>query len=128
MLLLIFNVSERCYSHIWSRCLYWYSKDCRALKQRSISKVSCPVSFVFLSYTSLRTQVTLKSCVLVYEKIYFKCSVYLHLYTFIFSGLLVFFCVFAIKYGADSLIQMIDGIQAKYEHYKYFTIIVSKHL
>lgn len=29
------------------------------------------------------------------------------------KSLLVFFCVYAIKYGADSLILMIDGIQAK---------------
>ena len=31
----------------------------------------------------------------------------------IFSGLLVFFSLYAIKYGPDSLIQMVDGIQAK---------------
>jgi|JYMV01.1.fsa_nt_gi lipopolysaccharide export LptBFGC system permease protein LptF len=30
-----------------------------------------------------------------------------------FSGLLVFFCLFGIQYGADQLVQNIDGIQAK---------------
>ena len=38
------------------------------------------------------------------------------------AGLLIFFCLYAIKYGASSLVEMIDGIQPKWVHSSFLHV------